>query len=546
MPTVNPDQCWDAGDTTWVLISSVLVLGMMPALAFFEAGMLRSKNTLSLMTQIFSGVMTLSVLWMVIGYTLTFGPTAGGFIGNMDNFLWLDVSYFECNEHAPTIPSACFALFEMMFAAITPLLMTGSFAERMRWKHSFLFIILWEITVYYPVAHWIWGGGFLGKWGTLDFAGGIVIHTTAGVGSIVCALMLGRRQQFERFMGEFPPSNLPLAATGAALLWMGWFGFNGGSALQAGPVAVSALISTQIGCAAGSFAWMVLAWWSGKPSLSGMLNGALAGLAGITPASGYINTQWSLLLGLIFGVASFYGVHLAKHKWHLDDALDVNMVHGLTGVIGSLAVGLFASEDHSGIPGANGAFYGHGMQFVYQLCGVLLAAAWAGFWTWLIIVFLTRIYGPLRVNDREEEIGLDWIEHGEIAYHKLHVLNKKTPVGINAAQSHLLSSASASAGNSHVGDDNTLHSSLLDHAHNGHPVRSGHRDSLPDNDAYKLAAGHDHGAAHAHAHVPAVLHAASPLTHTPSGHTASASAVAAAPMAATAASGGLHVAAHES
>ncbi len=299
---------------------------------------------------------------------------------------------------------------------------------------------------------------------------------------------------------------------------MGWFGFNGGSALQAGPVAVSALISTQIGCATSAFAWLCLTWKAGKPSATGIMNGALAGLAGITPASGYISTQWSILLGFIFGIVSFYGIHLAKHKWRLDDALDVNMVHGLTGIVGSLAVGLFASEDHSGIVGANGAFYGHGMQFVYQLVGVLLAGAWAGFWTWLIIKVLTLIYGPLRVTEREENIGLDWVEHGEVAYHKLHVLNTKMAPLFNPSAAQLMGSGGNGHAISHSSHEpDALHSSLLathSYASSGalvvpHHPPSGHRDSLPDNEAYKE---HAHGGGSDHHHIPVTLHSASPLT----------------------------------
>lgn len=402
-------------------ISTVLVLGMSPALSLFEAGMLRSKSTVSLITQIFAGVITLSVMWMCFGYSLTFGPSQGGFIGNLDHAFFIGVSYYDCSEHASQIPAALFAMFQMMFAVITPLLMTGAFAERLKFKSYMLLVVLWEIIVYYPLAHWIWGGGWLGKWGTLDFAGGIVIHTSAGMGSLVAALYLGRRKHFFDFMGEFPPSNLPLAATGTALLWIGWFGFNGGSSLGAGHVAVSAITSTQIGCSCSAFMWLVLSWWKEKPTSVALMNGALAGLAGITPASGYINTPATILLGCVFGVASFYSIVMMKHHLHIDDALDVSSVHGLTGVLGALGLGLFAQLriDPSG---ADGAFYGHGMQFVYQLVGVLLTAAYAGFWTLLLLKFLDLVHGGIRVTEDEEEVGVDWAEHHEIAYHKLHVL----------------------------------------------------------------------------------------------------------------------------
>jgi hypothetical protein len=241
------------------------------------------------------------------------------------------------------------------------------------------------------------------------------------MGSLVAALYLRRRKHFFDFMGEFPPSNLPLAATGTALLWIGWFGFNGGSSLGAGHVAVSAITSTQIGCSCSAFMWLVLSWWKEKPTSVALMNGALAGLAGITPASGYINTPATILLGCIFGVASFYSIVMMKHHLHVDDALDVSSVHGLTGVLGALGLGLFAQLriDPSG---ADGAFYGNGMQFVYQLVGVLLTAAYAGFWTLVLLKFLDIIHGGIRVTEDEEEVGVDWAEHHEIAYHKLHVL----------------------------------------------------------------------------------------------------------------------------
>ena len=302
--------------------------------------------------------------------------------------------------------------------------MTGAFAERLKFKSFMVFIVLWELLVYYPLAHWIWGGGWLGKWGTLDFAGGIVIHTSAGIGSLIAALYLGRRKHFFDFMGEFPPSNLPLAATGGALLWIGWFGFNGGSALASGPVAVSAITSTQVGCSCGAFAWLMLSWLKEKPQSVALMNGALAGLAGITPASGYINTPASIALGFTFGIASFYSVVLMKHHLHIDDALDVSSVHGLTGMLGALGLGFFAQLRIDPLGGADGAFYGHPMQLVYQLVGILVALAWAGFWTFVLLKGLDLVTkGGIRIGDDEEEVGMDWAEHHEIAYHKLHVLD---------------------------------------------------------------------------------------------------------------------------
>lgn len=407
-----------------MLISTVLVLGMSPALALFEAGMLRSKNTLSVITQVLSGIIALSVIWVLFGYSLTFGEDAAGFIGNFNEGLWIHVSYYRCSVHAPTIPAACYALFQMMFAVITPLLMTGAFAERMKFRVYFIFVIVWEIFVYYPVAHWIWGGGWLQKWGALDFAGGIVVHTTAGAGALVSAILMGPRAEFHDFHGEFPPSSLPLAAVGLGLLWIGWFGFNGGSALVAGNVAVSAVVSTQIGGSVSACVWLLLAWWRGAPTSTALMNGALAGLAGITPATGYIGNGASLILGLILGVCSYFGAHILKHKWHIDDALEVSMVHGLTGVIGSLAIGFFADTNVNG-GGGNGVWFGGKMLLLYQFVAIIVAAAWAGAWTFIWLKVLDKVFGGIRISEHDERIGMDWAEHKEVAYHKLHVLEEQ-------------------------------------------------------------------------------------------------------------------------
>ncbi|XP_004343545.1 ammonium transporter AmtA [Capsaspora owczarzaki ATCC 30864] len=415
--TLGNDTVCDinSGDTAWVSISFVLVLGMMPALAFFEAGLLRSKNTLSIITQIFSGIAVLSTMWNVFGYSLTFGTDQGGVIGTFDNALFLDVSFSRCSPHAPTIPAAVFALFQMMFAAITPLLMTGSFAERLKFRSFMLIIILWEIFVYYPVAHWIWGNGWLAKLGTLDFAGGIVIHTTAGASCLVGALLLGRRQGFDQYHGEFPPSNVPLAALGAGLLWMGWFGFNAGSALRAGALSTSAIASTQIGSSMCGCVWFFIAWWRHRPSTLAILNGVIAGLAGITPAAGYINSQASLVLGLVLGVASYFSVHFIKGRLRIDDALDVSSVHGLTGIIGALATGLAADASiDEGIP--NGVINGGGWWlFGYQVTGVVVAGTYAAAVTFVIMKAIDR-FGGLAISEEEEHHGLDHVEHGERAY----------------------------------------------------------------------------------------------------------------------------------
>jgi len=271
--------------------------------------------------------------------------------------------------------------------------------------------------VYYPVAHWMWGGGWLDQMGALDFAGGIVIHTTAGVGAFVLSIMLGRRRDFDKYHGEFPPSNLPMAALGAALLWMGWFGFNGGSALTSGSLATSALASTQIAACTSGCVWLAASWYRSKPSSVAMINGVIAGLAGITPASGYISSQSSIVVGLVLGAASYGSCILLKHKFRIDDALDVSSVHGLTGIMGSLAIGL-VSEKSLNPNGADGAFFGNPKLLGIQLLAVVVAATWAAVWTVFIALLVKKTVG-LRITSEEELDGLDIVEHQEYAYHDL-------------------------------------------------------------------------------------------------------------------------------
>ena len=420
----DPSSTVDPGDTTWMLTSSALVLTMSPALAMFEAGLLRSKNTLSIFTQVFTGLIVLSTLWFVVGYSLVFGES-GGIIGNpFQHALFIDVSYSQPSVHAPRIPAAVFAIFQLTFAVITPLLITGAYAERLPFKVFIAFSVLFSLFVYYPVAHAIWGRGFLEQLGTLDFAGGIVLHTTAGVAALVSAIMIGPRKDFALYHGEFPPSNVPLAAIGCGLLWLGWFGFNGGSAFSAtGGIAVSACVSTQIGAVSSGFVWLVGSWWLSKPSSSALMNGLVAGLAGVTPASGYINSPASLLLGLILGVASFGGVQVLKHRLHIDDALEVSVVHGLTGMIGALYIGLF-SQRAVNPDGADGWLYGSGRLMWVQLVAVLVAAVWSAVMTFAILTACRMVFGSIRVSEEEEEVGLDWGSHGEVAYHKLQVLEE--------------------------------------------------------------------------------------------------------------------------
>ena len=297
----------DTGDTTWMLISTGLVMLMTPALGFFEAGLIRSKNALSVIVQTFAGIAILSALWFILGFSLVFAPSQGGIIGGYHWLFFNDVPMNESLDYAPTIPGVSFASFQMMFAVITPLLITGAFAERMKWSSFFVFIIAWSIFIYYPLAHWIWGRGWLADLGVFDFAGGIVIHTSAGLGSLAAALVLGRRRNFGPDI--MVPHNIPLAVLGASLLWIGWFGFNAGSALASGALAANTLLVTHIASATSAIVWILLSWKrAGKPSTTAAINGAVAGLAGVTPASGFITAQSSFFLGIVLGFASYYGI----------------------------------------------------------------------------------------------------------------------------------------------------------------------------------------------------------------------------------------------
>ena len=386
---------------------------MTPALGFFEAGLLRSKNSLSVIMQCFSGLAISSILWIIIGFSLSFSVN-NGMIGGLDwmflNNVPLDTPLF----YAPSIPGISYASFQMMFAVITPLLITGAFADRMRFRSYLVFIILWSIFIYYPVAHWVWGkGGWLGALGVFDFAGGIVVHVNAGMARLAAALIIGKRRNFGPEI--LRPHNIPLAAIGASLLWLGWFGFNAGSALTAGGLAANTLLVTQTASAASSLVWILLSWKrSGKPSAVAAINGAIAGLAGVTPASGYISVQNSLILGIVLGLASYYAIMLLKERLRIDDALDVSSVHGVTGIVGTLAVGLIASSLINPA-GPNGLIYGNPVQIGLQALGVASTAAFSFGGTIVIIKLLDKTIG-LRVKEEQEEVGLDLSEHAEKAY----------------------------------------------------------------------------------------------------------------------------------
>jgi Amt family ammonium transporter len=403
----------DTGDTTWMLISTGLVMLMTPALGFFEAGLIRSKNALSVLVQTFSGLAILSALWFVLGFTLVFAPSQGGLIGGLDWIFFRDVPVNGSLDYAPTIPGVTFASFQMMFAVITPLLITGAFAERLKWSSFFIFIIAWSIIVYFPLAHWVWGRGWLADLGVFDFAGGIVIHTSAGLASIAAALVLGRRRNFGPDI--MVPHNIPLAVLGASLLWIGWFGFNAGSALASGSLAANTLLVTHIGSVTSAIVWLFLSWRrAGKPSTTAVINGAISGLAGVTPAAGFITAQSSFLLGIVLGFASYYGILLIKERLKIDDALDVSSVHGITGIVGSVAIGLIATTVINPA-GPDGLLYGNSIQLAIQALGVAVAAALAFVGTIVIMKVIDATIG-LKVRSEEEEIGLDITQHAERAY----------------------------------------------------------------------------------------------------------------------------------
>jgi Amt family ammonium transporter len=403
----------DSGDTSWMLISTGLVMLMTPALGFFEAGLIRSKNALSVLVQTFSGIAILSTLWFIFGFTLVFAPSQGGIIGGLDWVFFNEVPINDSLDYARTVPGVTFASFQMMFAVITPLLITGAFAERLKWSSFFVFIIAWSVLVYYPLAHWIWGRGWLADLGVFDFAGGIVIHTSAGLASIAAALVLGRRRNFGPDI--MVPHNIPLAVLGASLLWIGWFGFNAGSALASGSLAANTLLVTQIASVTSAMVWLFLSWRrSGKPSTTAVINGAISGLAGVTPASGFITAQSSFFLGIVVGFASYYGILLIKERFKIDDALDVSSVHGITGIVGSIAIGLVATTIINP-NGPDGLLYGNSSQLAIQALGVAVAAVLAFVATIVIMKVIDATIG-LKVKEEEEEIGLDITQHAERAY----------------------------------------------------------------------------------------------------------------------------------
>lgn len=405
----------DTGDTTWIILAGGLVFLMIPALALFEAGLLRRKNAVSVFMQIFFGLGFLSLLWFIFGFSLAFGPDdTGGLIGNFDFAFLKGVPWDEpLEEYAGTIPGMSFVQFQMVVAVVTPLLLTGVIAERMKFSSFIIFIAAWSVFVYYPLVHWVWGGGWLAALGVADFAGGIVIHASAGMSALAAALVLGRRKDFGPAI--MVPHNIPLAVFGASLLWLGWFGFNAGSALAAGGIAANTIIVTHMSSSVAALVWIGLSWKrTGKPSVVAGINGALAGLVGITPAAGFVSVEHAVLIGLGIGFASYAGLIIFKEKLRIDDALDVSSVHGVAGITGSLAVGIFANALINPT-GPVGALFGNIAQFGSQLLGVGVAIA-LGFGGTFIIMKVIKATMGVRVSEKVEEDGLDIGEHAEEAY----------------------------------------------------------------------------------------------------------------------------------
>jgi len=424
-PVLAPEKPIDSGDTAWVLMATALVFLMTaPGLALFYGGLVRRKNILSVLMQCMSLMFALSLLWVMFGYSLSFGPDIHGLIGST---AWFGLNHVSLTHpfrdaatglsYAPTIPHALFMLYQMMFAVITPALIIGAYAERIRFAPFMLFSILWSFAVYYPVCHWMWGiGGFLGSMntsgtGAVDFAGGIVVHITAGISALAAALFLGKRKGYPDKMS--PPHNLPLAVIGAGLLWFGWFGFNAGSALGANGLAVSAMLTTHIAGATAGLTWAGLDWIiNRKPTMLGAITGAVGGLATITPASGFVDLWGAIAIGILAGLIPFLFVMVLKPRLNLDDTLDAWGVHGVGGIIGSIAVGLFANPL---INGRTGMIYGNSSLFVSQLKAVGIVAVYSLTVSFLLMKLVDKI-SPMRASDHEERVGLDLTQHKESAY----------------------------------------------------------------------------------------------------------------------------------
>jgi ammonium transporter, Amt family len=405
----------NTGDTAWLLVSAALVMLMTPGLALFYGGMVRTKNILGTVMQSFIVLGLISLEWMLVGYSFAFGPDLGGkgIIGNLSWFALNGVGLAPLQDYAATVPHQAFMIYQMMFAVITPALITGAFAERFKFSTYLVFSLLWALLVYNPVAHWVWGiGGWLRNLGVLDFAGGTVVHITAGVSALAAALAVGKRRGYG--VETLAPHNLPMTVLGAGILWFGWFGFNAGSALTAGNLSTSAFVNTHMAAAAGTISWVFTEWiLRGKPTVLGAASGCIAGLGTITPASGFVQPGAAVLIGLAAG-ALCYSAVMMKGRFGYDDSLDVVGVHCVGGTLGTLATGLFATTAVNAA-GANGLLFGNPRQLAVQAlaAGVILLYSFVA--TWILLKVLDRVMG-LRVTDEHEFQGLDITQHGEAGY----------------------------------------------------------------------------------------------------------------------------------
>ena len=416
-----------SGDISWLLSATALVMLMTPALGFFYGGLVRKKNLVSTIVQCLIIFAVVSIIWAIVGYSLVFGPSVNGLIGDL-SYVGLnnvDVGYVNI-ALAPEIPEMLFFAFQLKFAAITPALIIGACAERIKFRSLLIFIVLWSTLIYAPIAHWVWNpDGWLRSLGAIDFAGGLVVHVSAGLSALAAALVVGRRKDCgipwkdhmqaakKESAGEFKPTNIPYVILGAGLLWFGWFGFNGGSALAANEYAVLALVTTNLAAAAAAVSWMILDWAiKGKPSAVGISVGAVVGLVAITPAAGYVNVTSALIIGLAAGIISNLVANWRAGRWRIDDSLDVFACHGVGGIWGSIATGLFAS---AAINGVNGLLFGNPNLIVAQVVAVAVVALFAFFGSYMLLK-IVNMFSPLRVTPQAEDAGLDLSEHGEEAY----------------------------------------------------------------------------------------------------------------------------------
>ncbi len=403
----------NTGDTAWLLVSAALVMLMTPGLALFYGGMVRRKNILGTIMQSFIIIGVVSVEWILVGYSFAFGPDRGGVIGDLSWFGLSGVGLAPYAGYAATVPHQAYMIYQMMFAVITPALITGAFAERFKFSAFLVFTLLWSLLVYNPVAHWVWGiGGWIRDRGALDFAGGTVVHITSGVSALAAALVVGKRRGFGA--ENMAPHNLPMTVLGAAILWFGWFGFNAGSALAAGALSTSAFVATHGAAAAGTLSWVLVEWLHrGKPTVLGAASGCVAGLVAITPASGFVAPLGALVIGLLAG-AVCYGAVMLKGRLGYDDSLDVVGVHCVGGTLGALATGLFATTAVNA-SGANGLFYGNPRQLAVQTLAAGVSLVYSFAVSFLLLKALDKTMG-LRVSTEDEVMGLDITQHGEAGY----------------------------------------------------------------------------------------------------------------------------------